>query len=118
MKLIYPGIGGKPIIVVAVRCLLSQDLYHAKMLIDTGADETCFPAAFAASFGHDNTHGEVKRIADAVRGIGGNSDAFLHSVQICLLNPVSLRKTIAWTRRQRDLAFHMAWTRRHHQHAI
>jgi hypothetical protein len=97
VKLIYPGIGGKPVIVVAVRCILSGQLYHAKMLIDTGADETCFPAAFAQYFGHDNSHPDVEIVPNAVMGIGGSANAFIHSVQISLLDPKKSKKTIAWT---------------------
>jgi hypothetical protein len=57
------------------------------MALDTGADETCFPASIACKFGHDNKHPKVEVIKDAVRGIGGPSDAFIHSVQIGLLHP-------------------------------
>jgi hypothetical protein len=69
------------------------------MLLDTGADETCFPAILAQAFGHDNLHPDVEVKKDAVQGIGGMSDAFIHGVQVCLLDPRRTRRdrfVIAW----------------------
>lgn len=100
MTLIYPGIGGRPIIAAAVRCLLTDRGFFVNMLLDTGADETCFPAAYAGLFGHDNSHPDVELRKNAVQGIGGTSDAFVHSVQISLLDPAKTRErkpVIAWT---------------------
>lgn len=70
------------------------------MLLDTGADETCFPNAFAGLFGHDNGHPHVERIKNSYQGIGGLSDAFLHSVRISLIDPVkssTKRQVLAWS---------------------
>jgi hypothetical protein len=100
VTLIYPGIGGRPIIAAAIRCLLSDRGYFVNMLLDTGAQETCFPAAYAHQFGHDNAHPNVEVRRNAVQGVGGASDAFLHSIQISLLDPIKTRErkpVIAWT---------------------
>lgn len=70
------------------------------MLLDTGADETCFPAAFAPFFGHNNDHPHVKVCKDAVRGIGGYSDAYIHSVRVSLIHPsksTAKNPVLAWT---------------------
>ena len=101
MTYYYPGIGGKPIILVCVKDLLSDNAWGGiQMLIDTGADSTCFPASFAKCFGHDNDHQNVEILPDAVHGIGGSSDAYLHSVQISLIHPSKSTRektVIAWT---------------------
>jgi len=96
----YPGLDGKPIIIVGVQCLLSNRGFYANMLVDTGADETCFPASFAALFGHRNDHPEVEVLKDSVRGIGGFSDSYLHSIRVSLLDPVKSSRrnpVIAWS---------------------
>jgi hypothetical protein len=96
----YPGLEGKPTIIVGVECLLSKKGFYAPMLLDTGADESCFPASFAELFGHCNTHPHVQVLKDAVQGIGGLSDSYIHSVRISLLDPIkSSRKNpvIAWS---------------------
>jgi len=70
------------------------------MVIDTGSDDTCFPAVLAKEFGHDNEHPDVEVRKDAVQGVGGMSDAFIHSVQVSLLDPRKTRgnnPAIAWT---------------------
>ena len=51
------------------------------MLLDTGADQTCFPASFAEGFGHCNDHPDVVKSENAIRGISGFADSYLHSVQ-------------------------------------
>jgi hypothetical protein len=69
------------------------------MLLDTGADSSCFPANMAIGFGHDNHHPNVERLKDAVCGIGGASDAFIHGVCIGLIHPTksTRHKTVlAW----------------------
>lgn len=99
MTICYPGIGGKPLIIVCVECVLSGDAWHAPMLLDTGADSSCFPASFAGRFGHNNRHPDVEILKDEVKGIGGFSDAYLHSVRIGLIHPSkSTRKAtvLAW----------------------
>lgn len=100
MELIYPGIGGQPIIAVAVKCGLTNKGYYVSMLLDTGAEQTCFPAAFAKEFGHDNAHPAVEIHKNSVQGIGGFSDSYIHSLQISLLDPNKTRErkpVIAWT---------------------
>ena len=70
------------------------------MLLDTGADSTCFPAHFAKGFGHNNLHPDVEVQKDAVKGIGGTSDAYIHSVNIALLHPsksTPKQAVIAWS---------------------
>ena len=99
MTYCYPGIGGKPVIVVCVECLLSHQAWHAQMLLDTGADSSCFPAAFAKGFGHNNEHPDVVIEKNAVCGIGGSSDAYIHSVRIGLIHPSKSSKketVLAW----------------------
>ena len=84
----------------SIQCLLTGDSYAAAMMIDTGADETCFPASLAAFFNHSNEHPDVHVKKDAVQGIGGFSDAYLHSVRISLIDPVKSSKkkhVIAWS---------------------
>lgn len=95
----YPGIGGKPIILACVRCLLTGNAFGMNMLLDTGADNTCFPASYAALFGHSNHHPKVEVEKDSVQGIGGFSDAYMHSIRVSLMDPVKSKpgKTvIAW----------------------
>lgn len=70
------------------------------MLLDTGADETCFPASFASLFGHSNSHPKVQVCKNAVQGIGGFSDTYIHSVRISLLHPIKStekKPVIAWS---------------------
>lgn len=76
------------------------------MLLDTGADETCFPARFAAFFGHDNNHPQV--VKRKCLGVGGASTTYLHSVQISLLDPAKSTRSnhvIAWTARDKQTTF-------------
>ena len=61
MTLTYPGIAGTPRIVVSIEDLLTGRTFLFPMLLDTGADETCFPASYAAFFGHDNANPAVKK---------------------------------------------------------
>ena len=99
MTYCYPGIGGKPIILVCVECLLTKSAWHFPMLVDTGADSTCFPGSLAKAFGHDNAHPDVAVLKDEVWGIGGSSDVYLHSLRIGLIHPSksSRQKTVlAW----------------------
>lgn len=97
---LYPGLGGNPIIIVGVECLLTGKGFYANMILDTGSDETCFPASFAPLFGHNNKHPDVKVCKNAVQGIGGFSDTYIHSVRISLLHPVKStqkKPVIAWS---------------------
>jgi hypothetical protein len=108
VTLSYPGIGGKPVIIACVECLLTGKGFSVPMLIDTGADETCFPAYFAPLFGHDNKHPEVAIGKDAVRGIGGYSDAYIHSVRVSLIHPsksTANNPVLAWTSKAEKAPF-------------
>jgi hypothetical protein len=76
------------------------------MLLDTGADQSCFPAKLAAFFGHDNDGREVQK--DVCHGIGGQSTSYLHSVQISLIDPKRSTKSkpvVAWTSKSEKTAF-------------
>jgi hypothetical protein len=95
VTLTYPFLAGKPTILVSVECLLSGKTYIIPMLIDTGCDQTSFPAHCAASFGHNNHDRRVKK--SWCSGVGGRSRSYLHSVQVSLLHPGHAKNTIAWT---------------------
>lgn len=106
MILKYPGVIGKPIILVEVECLLTGRKFLVPMLLDTGADGTCFPAKFAEFFGHDNDHPDVVR--ESCSGVGGDSVTYLHSVRISLLHPAkspSAPGHTAWTARATTASF-------------
>jgi hypothetical protein len=78
------------------------------MILDTGADETCFPASFASLFGHDNDHPKVEVQKNAVQGIAGFSDSYIHSVRVSLLHPVKStqkKPVIAWSSKLNKAAF-------------
>ena len=78
------------------------------MLLDTGADSSCFPASFAAGFNHDNSHPDVEMLKDEVHGIGGSSHAYVHSLRIGLIHPSksSPQKTVlAWRSKIRKIQF-------------
>jgi hypothetical protein len=98
VRLVYSGFKGKPLILTSVEDLLTGKRFVVFMLVDTGADKTCFPEKFAAFFGHDNSDRRVKR--DTCRGIGGSCRTYIHSIQVSLLNPRKPLKhpgAIAWT---------------------
>jgi hypothetical protein len=95
VTLTYPFLAGKPTILVSVECLLTGKTYIIPMLIDTGCDETSFPAHCAASFGHNNKDRRVKK--GWCSGVGGKSRSYLHSVQVSLLHPGKAKHIIAWT---------------------
>ena len=87
---------------------VKQKSFFANMVLDTGADETCFPASFASLFGHCNTHPEFQVCKNAVQGIGGFSDTYIHSVRVSLLHPAkSTRRhpVIAWSSRLEKIPF-------------
>jgi hypothetical protein len=89
-----------------MRDLLSGNRFLFPMLLDTGADETCFPAKYAAFFGHNNLAPRVKR--KRCCGVGGASLAYIHSVQLSLLHPIKSTKShhiIAWTAKNRVASF-------------
>ena len=44
MRLCYPSVGSKPILLVLVEDVATGFRSVFPMLVDTGADETCFPA--------------------------------------------------------------------------
>src|SRR2546427_7966768 len=76
------------------------------MLLDTGADETCFPAKYAAFFAHNNLAPRVRK--KSCCGVGGPSTAYIHSVRLSLLDPIKStqsRQVIAWTAKTRAASF-------------
>jgi hypothetical protein len=104
--LVYPGLYRKPVILASVECLLTGQRFLVPMLLDTGCDETCFPAKFAADFGHNNHHPHV--IKTKVNGVGGESVCYMHSVCISLIDPDKsnhLRHVIAWESKIKKAAF-------------
>lgn len=106
MKLVYPALLGRPIILAVVKDLISGSRFLVPMLLDTGADQSCFPAQLAAFFGHDNHHRDVPK--DVCHGIGGTSTSYIHSVQISLIDPKKSTKSkpvIAWTAKSERTAF-------------
>ena len=108
MTYCFPGLGGKPVIIVCVQCLLTYRAFFVNMLLDTGSDDTCFPASFAPLFGHSNTHPKVQVCKNAVQGIGGFSDTYIHSVRVSLLHPVKStqkKPVIAWSSKLTKAAF-------------
>lgn len=85
MRLRYPSVGSKPILLVLVEDVDTGRRSIFPMLLDTGADETCFPANYAAFFGHNNlARGVTKK---QIHGVGGRSQAFIHSVRLVLIHP-------------------------------
>ncbi len=106
MTLAYPALLGRPIILVVVNDLINGDRYMVPMLLDTGADQSCFPAKLAAFFGHDNLHKDVEKIS--CDGIGASSIGYMHSVQVSLVHPKKStreRPVIAWTAKNKKAAF-------------
>lgn len=71
---------------IVVDCMSGLS-YVFPMLLDTGADQTAFPASYAAFIGHDNLAQKV--ISVKIGGIGGKSNAYLHSVKVACLDPVT-----------------------------
>jgi len=106
VTLVCPGLLGKPLLIVSVEDLLSGNRFLFPMLLDTGADETCFPAKYAAFFGHNNLAPGVRK--KRCCGVGGMSVAYIHSVQLSLLDPAKSQKSrhvIAWTARAKVASF-------------
>lgn len=67
------------------------------MLLDTGAERTCFPAKYAGFFGHDNHHKDVK--VHNMHGLGGSCKCYIHSVRLGLIDPAkstAANRVIAW----------------------
>lgn len=85
MRLRYPSVGSKPILLLLVEDIATGSRSLFPMLLDTGADETCFPANYAAFFGHSNLAGGVS--SKQIHGVGGQSQAYMHSVRIALVHP-------------------------------
>ena len=104
--LVYPGIGGRPSILAAVTNPHSEGSFLVPMLIDTGAEQTCFPAVYAAHFGHDNLHPDVA--TDECIGIGGKSKSYVHRLKINLRDPAkstSRKSVVVWTSEKDTVAF-------------
>lgn len=84
MKLFYlPADAKRPIIHVAIHSG-GRDVTY-RLLVDTGADHTCFPASYAEFIGHDNASSLVQTIRG--RGVGGVTTAYLHTLRLSLLPP-------------------------------
>ena len=66
----YPSVGEKPLLFVHVEDIATGNRTLFPMLLDTGADETCFPVAYAAYFGHSNQAPAVQR--KHIQGVVGN----------------------------------------------
>ena len=106
MTLVYPAIGGRPIILAVVQNLIARDYFLMQMLLDTGADQTCFPSKLASIFGHDNSHPGI--VKDVLHGIGGVSTSYLHSVQLSLIDPkksTQKKPVLAWTATEKTAVF-------------
>ncbi len=76
------------------------------MLLDTGADETCFPGKYATFFGHNNRARRVQK--KRCTGVGGVSVAYIHSVQLSLIDPsrsTKSKQVIAWTAKTKSASF-------------
>ncbi|MEI6564265.1 MAG: hypothetical protein WCO42_08200 [bacterium] len=86
MLLKYPSVGDKPLLFVHVEDVATRNRTLFPMLLDTGADETCFPAAYAVYFGHNNLAPAVSN--KFIHGVGGKSTAYVHSVRLVLIDPV------------------------------
>ena len=98
MLLKYPAVGGKPILFVHVEDVATGNRTLFPMLLDTGADESCFPADYAAFFGHNNLAPAVSK--KVIHGVGGKSTAYIHSVRMVLIDPVKSTKSAfvpAWS---------------------
>ena len=91
-RLCYPCLGDVPSLLVNIINARSGRKHLFQMLVDTGASHTSIPAAFAASFGHENTAKDVAKTE--VKGIGGKSPAFIHTLRFELIDPAA--KT--WTK--------------------
>ena len=98
MLLKYPSVGEKPLMFVHVEAVATGNRTLFPMLLDTGADETCFPAAYAVYFGHKNLAPTVSK--KFIHGVGGKSTAYIHSVRLVLIDPVKSSKN----------AFMSAWS--------
>jgi hypothetical protein len=97
VELIYPYSGKRPVIIASIEDVLTGNSYLFQMLLDTGAERTCFPAKYAAFFGHDNHHKDVK--AHNMHGLGGSCKCYIHSVRLGLIDPVkstAANRVIAW----------------------
>jgi hypothetical protein len=106
VTLTYPALGNRPVILVSVEDLLTGKTFLVPMLLDTGADSTCFPVSLATFFGHDNKHRLVRK--SSCCGIGGEVTTYIHSVQISLIHPQKSTKTrhvIAWTSKKPKAEF-------------
>lgn len=83
--LLYPSMGDSPTLFVNIITPLTHKPRIFQMLVDTGAFRTCLPADRAEFLGHNNHKDGVKTVE--VRGIGGKSRAFIHTLEIELIDP-------------------------------
>ena len=106
MELIYPYTGKCPVIIVSIENVLTGNHYLFQMLLDTGAERTCFPAKYASSFGHDNHYKNIK--THEMHGLGGPCKCYIHSVRLGLIDPVkstAVNRVIAWKSKLRQASF-------------
>ena len=106
MELIYPYSGSRPVIIVSIENGLTGNCYLFQMLLDTGAERTCFPARYASSFGHDNHHKNVK--THEMHGLGGPCKCYLHSIRLGLIDPIkstAANRVIAWKSKPAQASF-------------
>ena len=110
MRLAYPPLLRTPRITVGIHSN-GQDVFYP-MLVDTGADYTCFPASYAATIGHNNLDARVETTASA--GVGGLTRAFHHTLSVSLLDPAPTGEEglaergappSVWTSRQHSFRF-------------
>jgi len=86
-RLCYPCLGDIPALFVNIINARSGRKQLFQMLVDTGASHTSIPAAFASSFGHDNSAHGVETAE--VKGIGGKSPAYIHTLHFELVDPAA-----------------------------
>jgi len=106
MELVYPHCDNHPTVVVSVEDCLTGNTFLFQMLLDTGADRTCFPAKFAPFFGHNNGHQDVK--CHDMYGLGGVSKCYLHKLKVGLIDPVNStpqNRIVIWKSKVDQIAF-------------
>jgi hypothetical protein len=84
-RLCYPCIGEVPAVFINVINARTKRKQLFQMLVDTGASHTSIPAGFASSFGHNNAAPDVA--TTEVKGIGGKSPAYIHTLRFELIDP-------------------------------
>jgi Aspartyl protease len=106
VELIYSYPGQRPTIIASIEDGLTGNRHLFQMLLDTGAERTCFPARYAAAFGHDNHHPEVK--SHTMHGLGGSCKCYIHRVRLGLIDPAestAANLVIAWKSKLEHASF-------------